>query len=250
VPSVAPAELLARAYANLYAADVVQVIRLTSRSRDGQPVSRTVRIVRKQSAPPPRTLVRLLEPPDVRGTSLLLIEADGRHPDLFLYLPAFQRTRRISAAQRSDSFFGTNVSYEDLEPKRADDFDVRPLGPDRVGELPCLRLELRPRDVVDSQYDRIVSCIEPERAVVLRSDYEIDGQALKRMECEPESLREVDGRIVPFRAKVRSSASGFETEIAIQSYDVRPAIPDSVFTIVHLETASELAPVPQPSDAR
>jgi hypothetical protein len=248
--AVAPAELLRRAYDNLYAADVVQVVRLTSRSKGGQPVSRTVRIVRKQSSPPPRTLVRFLEPPDVRGTSLLLIEEPGRLPDLFLYLPAFQRTRRISAAQRSDSFFGTNVTYEDLEPKRASDFHVRSLGLDQVGDVVCLRLELRPRDGYDSQYDRIVSCIEPERAVVLRSDYERDGRAIKRMDCEADSLREINGRFVPFLAKVRSQPSSFETEIAIQSYDVKPAIPDSVFTIVHLETPSELAPVREPSDPR
>jgi len=241
-PPADPAALLDEVWHNLYGADSAQVLRLTSRSPQTRPVSRKLSIHRKYSAPPPRALIRFSEPPDIRGASLLVIEHPARDADVFLYLPAFDRTKRITAAQRFDAFFGTNLTYEDLEPKRAADFQVRALGTDRVGGLECLRLELRPRPGVESQYDRSVACVEAARRVILWLDYEVKGRPHKRLEADAESIRLASGRHLAFRSRVVSHAGGAETEIAIEAYEAGPELPDSLFTIPHLELGDEPAP--------
>jgi hypothetical protein len=241
-PDAAPAELLSRTWDNLYGVDSAQVLRLTSKSPQGRAVTRKLWIVRKYSAPPPRALIRFLEPSDVRGTSMLVIERETRDSDVFLYLPAFQRTKRITAAQRFDAFFGTNLTYEDLEPKRPQDFEVRALGTDGAGELRCERLDVRPRPGVESQYEHTVFCIEPQRAVILWADYTVKGSTAKRLETDPWSIRRVGDRHLPFRARLRTHATGFETEIAVEEHEARPELPDSVFTIPHLELGDETSP--------
>ena len=46
-------------------------------------------------------------------------------PDPSRHAPAAARlTRRLSSSQRADSFFGTDLSYEDVEPKRISDYEV------------------------------------------------------------------------------------------------------------------------------
>jgi hypothetical protein len=231
--------LLDRVYRNLYAADFVQVMSLTTRSASGRTMTRRLQVTRKQSSLPGKALVRFLEPPDIRGTSLLVLERDDRYDDVFLYLPAFDRIRRVSSAQRSDAFFGTNLSYEDLEPKRAADFDARLVGREAVAEIPCLLLEVRARPELESQYERTVACVDPARAIALWTDHYAKGRILKRTECDPQRIQVVDGRHVPFHARIASRETAAETLFVTESYETRSAIPDTLFTAKHLMRGDE-----------
>jgi hypothetical protein len=240
LPEAPPAEqLLDRAFRNLYDADFVQVVRITSRSRTGREWSQLLQITRKQTAGPGRALVRFLGPPDLRGTSLLVIENESRHDDVFLYLPAFERTRRISSAQRSDAFFGTDLTYEDLEPKRAEDYETRLLGDEAVAGVPCRLVEARPRPGIESQYERTVYAIDPQRSVVLRAEYQRQGSPWKRLETDPAAIREVEGRQLPFRARVANPSQGTETRFETESYELQAFIADSVFTETNLAWGDE-----------
>lgn len=238
-PASDPALLLARAYASLYRTDCAQVLRLTSHQPGGRTISRRISIARKWSTPPPRALIRFLEPADVRGTSMLVIEREGRDADLFVHLPAFDRTRRMTAAQRFDSFFGTNLTYEDLEPKDVADFDVRALGREEVAGNACMRLEVRPLPGVESQYERTTTCIDPVRAVILWTEYHAGGRPLKRLESDPTSIRAAGDGFLPWRTRLLTHATGFETEIVIESHLAHADLPDAAFTIPRLELGAE-----------
>jgi len=251
--------LLEGTLANLYEGDFVQVFRLESRRGRGRGMTRRLQIVRKESDDPGRAMLRFLSPEDVRGSSMLVIEHEARADDVFLYLPAAARTRRISLAQRYDSFFGTNLTYEDLEPKRADDFEARLVGRSEVDCVRCLVIEIRPRPGVESQYDRSEACIDPERDVALRTDYFVDGRRIKRLVVDPRTIDHVDGRFVPRVARLESTERDFTTEITSELYERKASIPDRLFTASNLEAGDdqsdlralrEAAPAAPPVSAR
>jgi hypothetical protein len=237
--SPSASELLDRAYRNLYEGDFVQILALTTRSATGRTMTRRLQVTRKQTSPPGKALVRFLEPPDIRGTSLLLLERDDRHDDLFLYLPAFDRIRRVSAAQRADAFFGTLLTYEDLEPKQAKNYEARFAGRDVVEGVPCVLLEVRPRPEIQSDYERIEPCIDPDRAVALRTDYWVKGRRIKRSVSPPRRIQAVEGRSVPFETRIRSDESGTETLLVTESYEIRAEIADDFFTAKQLMQGDE-----------
>jgi hypothetical protein len=170
---------------------------------------------------------------------MLVIEQDDRDDDVFLYLPAFDSIRRVSSAQRADSFFGTNLTYEDLEPKRVADYEARLVGRDAVNGVPCSLLEARPRPGLASSYERTISCIDTERAVALRTDYYVRGRVLKRIECDPNRIQFVGERHIPFEARVRSRENGSETIVVTESYETGSQIPDTLFTAMHLMQGDE-----------
>jgi hypothetical protein len=202
-------------------------------------MTRRIQLTRKQSSPPGKALVRFLDPPDVRGTSMLVLERDDRYDDVFLYLPAFGRVRRVSSAQRADSFFGTHLTYEDLEPKRAVDFEARILGRDAVDGLACVLLEARPRPELESQYERTVSCVDPERAVALWTDHYVRSRVQKRTECDPKRIQALGARQIPFEARIVSGEAGAQTLIVTESYETRSEIPEALFTAKHLMRGDE-----------
>jgi hypothetical protein len=233
---VDPRALLDRAFANLYADDYVQTLELTTQYVGLRPVVRTLQIVRKQSIRPGKALVRFLEPPDVRRTSVLILENETANDDLWVYLPALRMTRRISASQRADAFFGTDLSYEDVEPKHAADYDVSlaPPAPDGSG---CVALEIRARPSFESTYDAMRSCIEPERALILWTDFVRAGKVVKRLRMDPAAVRPIGKRFIPFSISMETLRTRSHTEVRTLDYEL-VNVPEKVFTTWNLEAGS------------
>ena len=232
------AELLRRAFHNLYADDYVQTLELSTRARTGRPLTRRLQITRKQSADPGKALVRFLDPYEIRRTSILILENEDASDDFYVYLPAAGITRHLSSAQRADSFFGTDFSYEDIEPKEAVDYVARLTGSGFLREHPCGLVEIRTREGIDSTYERMISCIEAERGVIYWTDFYRKGAVVKRLEIDPASVRAIGSRFIPFAMTMRTLRSGSETLLRTESYDLRPQIPDSLFTTWNLEAGS------------
>jgi len=61
-----------------------------------------------------RTLILFDTPADVRGTAMLTHSHGNKADDQWMYLPAFKRVKRISSANRTGSFMGSEFAYEDL----------------------------------------------------------------------------------------------------------------------------------------
>ncbi|HVM32603.1 MAG TPA: outer membrane lipoprotein-sorting protein, partial [bacterium] len=59
-------------------------------------------------------LAKFLDPADIRGTGFLQIEHSDADDDQWVYLPALQKSRRLVANNKKDSFFGSDFSYGDI----------------------------------------------------------------------------------------------------------------------------------------
>jgi hypothetical protein len=166
-----------------------------------------------------------------------VLENEGRSDDLYIYLPAVRLTRRISASQRADSFFGTDLTYEDVEPKRVSDYEVS-WAPDAgvtadqraaASKGGCELLEVRGTVEFDSAYDRQVTCVEAARSIIVWTDYYVAGQFIKRLTLDPEEVRLVGGRYVPFSITVETPKANSITKVITESYELRADIEDRLF---------------------
>jgi hypothetical protein len=229
-----PHALLARAFANLYADDYIQTMELAAQSPGMRPVVRTLQILRKQSITPGKALVRFLEPPDVRRTSVLILENATTNDDLWVYLPALRMTRRISSSQRADSFFGTDLSYEDVEPKHADDYDVVP-GSAAEDAAGCVVLDIRARPPFESTYERMLSCVEPERALIRWTDFYRKGERVKQLRMDPKSVKPIGERFIPFLITMETLRTRSRTEVRTQSYELVKKLDEKLFNTWNLE---------------
>ena len=61
-----------------------------------------------------KSLTRFFSPPDVEGTALLSHARILDPDDQWLYLPGLRRTKRISSANKSGPFVGSEFAFEDL----------------------------------------------------------------------------------------------------------------------------------------
>lgn len=227
--------LLERAFSNLYGDDYIQTMVLSATVGAGRPLERALQISRMQSERPGKALLRFLEPGEVRRTSVLLLENASASDDLWIYLPALKRSRRVSSSQRADSFFGTDLSYEDIEPKRAENYDVE-VAENATKDARCIALEIVAREHFDSTYDKTVSCIEPERALILWTEFYRRGKQTKRLEIDVAAVRKVRHRFVPFDMTMRADGGRSTTHVRTKGYRLVDTLPASLFTMRNLES--------------
>ena len=61
-----------------------------------------------------KIMIRFLRPGDVEGTGYLQVQHYDGEDDMWIYLPALKKVRRLVANNKKDSFVGTDFSYGDI----------------------------------------------------------------------------------------------------------------------------------------
>ena len=145
--------------------------------RQGRARERTLTVngLRGQGAAGDRVLVRFTYPNDIAGTGFLVWERPGGDDDRFLYLPALSRVRRISGAERQESFVGSDFTYEDIGGRALEDYaytlvEENASWADASGvRHPAWRLESKAKDA-DATYPKVISTIRKDNFVVVAAD--------------------------------------------------------------------------------
>ena len=83
----------------------------------GKSRRRTAAMVRSETGTTHRLLLAFDKPTSIKGTTFLSYDhkAAQKSDETWLFLPATERTRRVPASDRSDSFMGTELSYGDVK---------------------------------------------------------------------------------------------------------------------------------------
>ncbi|MGH9592888.1 MAG: outer membrane lipoprotein-sorting protein, partial [Bryobacteraceae bacterium] len=93
-----------------------------------------------------KAILRFTAPAEVKGVGLLIVNHPDRASDQWMWRPNIGRDQRIALQDRSTRFFGTDFSFEDLEERDADQYDLKLL----ADEDGMWKIESRPRK--SSQY--------------------------------------------------------------------------------------------------
>ena len=232
--------LLERAFANRYDLDLSSVIELVVRSDTGQERRRTLHAVSKLIDGRIHSLGRLVAPEHLRGMTVLMMESEDRRYDSFLYLPSQGRVRRVSTAQRGDAFFGTDVTYADLERQRADDFALAAVEPGtRDGESVHL-IEATP--LREYGYARARFAIAAADLAILETAYWKRGarEPYRVIRAERASMVSQGGHVLPTHIAVESRDRGTTTEVWIRELRVDPEIDARLFSVKTLESQRPL----------
>ncbi len=186
-------------------------------------------------------LTRFQAPADVSGTAILLVEHAAADDDMWIYLPALKKVRRLVASNKKDSFAGTDFSYGDVIGYAVEAWKHQLAGEETVGSEPCYVIESTPASdaVRDSTgYSRRRSWISKARYTTVKFEaWDAEGQLLKRAEFA--QFREVaKERWIAMSLKATNLQSGHQTEIAFSDYVVDEGVAADRFTTRALEAGN------------
>jgi outer membrane lipoprotein-sorting protein len=181
-----------------------------------------------------RNVIIFHQPASVQDTRFLTIENDGRDDDQWIYLPGLRRVRRIAAGEGSNSFMGTDFSYDDLKSLEIDDYEYELLREETLGDRPVYVVEVTPIDPDDSQYSRVVQWVDRERWLPLRMElFDHEGELLKVNTVS--RVERVQGFWTVINNTMENVQTGHRTELAVQRFVYNENLPDGLFTTNFLE---------------
>jgi uncharacterized protein len=185
-------------------------------------------------------LARFLYPPDVKGTATLLIEHPGREDDMWVYIPALGKVRRLVSKSKGESYVGTDFTYGDIIGHKVDDYTHRIVGSETIDEAECYVVESVPVSEgvrEESGYGRRVSWIRKDNFVSPKQEgYDLQGKLFKRLIAQ--DIRQVDvalGRWQPMVTEMINLESRHRTVLAYQDFKANVGVEQALFTTRSLE---------------
>ncbi len=174
-----------------------------------------------------KSLVVFDSPNDIKGTALLsharILEPD----DQWLYLPALKRVKRISSANKSGPFVGSEFAFEDFTALELNKYDYVWLREETVDGMQMDVVERSPR-YESSGYSRQLSWVDQDVYQVRKVEfYDRRGDLLKTLTLG--DYREYDGVWRSHRMEMVNHQTGKSTDLEYGEYRFKVGLADGDF---------------------
>ncbi len=117
-----------------------------------------------------KSLVIFDKPRDVKGTALLNFTHKTGTDDQWLFLPALKRVKRISSANKSGSFMGSEFAYEDITSQEVEKYTYQWLRDETYEGLECFVFERYPT-YKNSGYTRQMVWLDKKEYRMMKIDF-------------------------------------------------------------------------------
>lgn len=170
------------------------------------------------------TLMRFLSPKSVKGVTLLNID-DGEK--IYLYMPAYNKARRIASSSKGDEFMGTGLSYEDMSMN----FEDKEYEKKLLEETESVYIiEVIPSEE-DTSYKKIILMVDKEKFYTKKVEfYDINENLIKTFEIAKIKIDD-KGKITPMEIVFTDVEDNQKTKIVIKEIEYDIELSSSFFSI-------------------
>jgi uncharacterized protein len=184
-------------------------------------------------------LTRFTDPPDVMGTGVLLIEHQGADDDMWIWIPAVKKVRRLAASNKRDGFLGTDLSYGDVIGHRVEDWTHRVVREEALDGAACWVVESLPRGPevqANSGYSKRLTWVRKDNVMTVKSDFwDESGQLFKQLQASGlEKVDEATQRWQAMRIEAKNLQTGHTTVVTMTKYKVNQNVAASTFSTKEL----------------
>lgn len=181
-----------------------------------------------------RRLVRFTAPADVAGTAVLVESRDMT----YVYLPGYKRVRRVAGHARSQTFLGSDFTFEDVSDVVMSDKYTAVLTGETADEW---MLELRPKSPGETEYARLAMIVSRKLLHYTKLEYfDAAGQKIKTQTEGEFTWFEKDRDWTPGLVTMTDHRrADHRTEVRIKVVATNSRLPDEMFTPRELERGGD-----------
>jgi hypothetical protein len=184
--------------------------------------------------------VRFSTPADIRGTAFLQVEHSDGDDDLWIYLPALKKSRRLVASNKKDSFVGSDFSYGDVSLPKVAKYKHALQRSEAMDGVDCFVIESLPGDdtvKANSGYSKKITWVRSDNFVEAKVEYyDLAGRLLKTQRItKPQAVDPKNGRWFPLSREMTNHQTGHRTTLNVLKLDTNVPTPDEMFTTRYIE---------------
>ena len=185
-------------------------------------------------------LVKFSAPNDIKGTAFLQIEDSDGEDDMWIYLPAMKKSRRLVANNKKDSFVGSDFSYGDILLPRVSLYRHVLLRSEILDGHDSFVVESTPADdtvKANSGYSRKITWVRKDNFLETKVEYfDLSGRPLKTQRVTNHQIVEPDTqRWIALHRHMTNHQTGHQTILRIVQPTRDAPMPDELFSIRYLE---------------
>lgn len=166
-------------------------------------------------------LMKFLAPADIKDLGFLVLADD----QMYLYMPEFQRVRRIASHNKKESFVGSDFSYDDLGTAGFSAFFIPKF---KEENEKAWILELARKPGAKKQYSKIILTVDKATELPVRAELYDDSGQLFKVETQENSL--IGKYWVPTRFVMENARTGTSTVLELRNVRVDQNLTAEIFT--------------------
>ena len=173
-----------------------------------------------------KQILWFLAPADDKGVAYLKIEHQDKKDDMKLWLPNFKKIRRISSRKKSESFMGSDMSYEDMTSRNLNEYNYSITGSEIINNKDCYILESIPNGI-KSEYSKHVSWVTKDNYLTLKEEsFDQDRALLKSKSITYQKIKAYN---IMKELYVKNVQRNHETVLKFNDLEVDSGIKDNIF---------------------
>lgn len=185
-----------------------------------------------------KNLMKFLAPADVKGTAMLIYDYENKPDDIWIFLPALRKVRRVLSSEKSKSFMGSEFSNADMSRPDLGQFSHKLLGAATLDGKDCWKLEaLSLSDAVADEYGfhRKVSWVEKSTFLTRKMEYyDASGRLLKTMTLK-DYRKQPNGRYFAFSMEMQNGLNKRRSVISVDQFQLGSKLAEDYFSAGNLE---------------
>jgi negative regulator of sigma E activity len=173
-----------------------------------------------------KQILWFLAPADDKGVAYLKIERENKSDDIKLWLPNFKKIRRISSRKKSESFMGSDMSYEDMTNRNLNEYTYSITGSEIVNDIDCYILESTPNGI-KTEYSKHNSWITKITHLPLKEEsFDKNGKLLKNKSIVYQTIKKYN---IMKELHVKNVQRNHQTVLKFDNIEVDSGIEDNIF---------------------
>lgn len=169
-----------------------------------------------------RSIAKFISPADQKGIGFLSLPNDV----MYIYLPAFKKTRRIASHIKNSKFAGTDFTYEDMEAKK---YSEKWLPGLLKTEDNHYVLQLKPKESTKSDYSKQIMWIRTDNFFPVKIEF-YDKSAKLRKIMTREKIEQINGYWVSKESQMEDLKEEHKTKIVLEDIKFDSGLSDEIFT--------------------
>jgi hypothetical protein len=185
-----------------------------------------------------KTLMRFTSPADVQGTSMLIHNHDDKESDMWIYMPAIRKVRRIAGDDKSSNFMGSEFKNSDMSTPNTRDFDYKGLGTAKINGKNCYKIEIVPKNanVEDSYgFGKQISYIDKDTYLAQKVEYFDFNGKLHRTQTISDYRKQSNGKYFAFKMEMKNEQNGRKSVMTIDAFQIGSDMTENSFAPAALE---------------
>ena len=180
-----------------------------------------------------KTLVRFQEPADIRGTSMLVYNYRDKPDDMWIFMPALRKVRRIVTNEKGNSFMGSEFSNADLSIPEIQNFEYIFLSDEMLDGSDCWKIEAACKNEDVSQengYSKRMMWIDKANFLTRKIEfYDLKGE-LHKVQRFSNYRKLPNGKYFAWSMEKENIQNKRKSLMIVEKFGESASVPESMFS--------------------